>query len=189
MITLLIDPEAFAGSEWIVEGEPYRHLFRARRTEVGAQIRVVDGRGSARDSIVTNIDRSTAKLQIGEVAPANEPSLSLDLFAPTLRPERAAWMVEKATELGISAIYFFNSERAPRSFEKNAIERLRRVAVAALEQCHRSLLPALDGPFEFRGLEARVRALDRKWLLDPRAEGTDWPSEPTDTRARASSRS
>lgn len=183
MITLLIDPDAFDGAEWIVEGEPYRHLFRARRMEVGAQVRVVDGRGRARHSVVVRIDRSTATLAMGEEAPANEPTLLLDLFAPTLRPERAAWMVEKATELGVSAIHFFNSERAPRSFEKNAIERLRRVAIAALEQCHRARLPKIDGPFEFGDLEPHVRALDRTWLLDPRAEEGAWPSDGTEARA------
>jgi 16S rRNA (uracil1498-N3)-methyltransferase len=147
VITLLIDPGRFSGAgELPVEGDAYRHLFRARRLAVGDRLRLVDGAGRARWGEVLRVGRAAAAVALREPAPANEPHRHVELFVPTLRPERAAWLVEKATELGATAVHFLNTERAPRDFGDGTLARLRRVAAAAVEQCHRSLCPAITGP-------------------------------------------
>lgn len=169
MITLLIDPDAFDGAEWIVEGEPYRHLFRARRMEVGAQVRVVDGRGRARHSVVVRIDRSTATLAMGEEAPANEPTLLLDLFAPTLRPERAAWMVEKATELGVSALLPVMTRHTDVS--RINFDRMRSIAIEAAEQCERLSVPVIQPAQNFDAFLAGWPAARRLYYLDETGGG------------------
>lgn len=171
MITLLVSPEEFAAAtEIAVEGEVYRHLFRARRAEVGDPVRLVDGRGSARAGRIVRIDRKAgwiAPIEPIEELAANEPLLRLTLLVPTLRPERAAWLVEKATELGAAAIRFLHTERAPRDFGTGTLDRLRRVAVSALEQCHGSLLPLIDGPHGWNDLAKLAEGMEARWVLDP----------------------
>ena len=120
----LLAPEGIVGEELRVEGEPYKHLFRARRLAVGDRLRVVDGRGRARWAEVARVDRAAASLALGEPAPVNEPGVRLELLVPTLRPERASWMVEKVTELGVRAIRFLHTERAPRHFGEGTLDRL-----------------------------------------------------------------
>jgi len=173
-ITLLADPGSFHAGEVRVEGEPYRHLFRARRLAVGDPVRVVDGRGRARWAEVARVDKTMAVLRLGEAAPVNEPELRLDLLVPTCRPERASWLVEKATELGVTSIRFLQTERAPREFGEGTISRLRRVASAALEQCHGSRLPEITGPHEWRELSALTDSAGERWVLDTEAETTGW---------------
>jgi 16S rRNA (uracil1498-N3)-methyltransferase len=173
LVTLLADPQGFDGSELRVEGDAYRHLFRARRLAAGDRIRVVDGAGRARWSEVMRIDRSAAVLALGEPAPGNEPERRVELLVPTLRPERASWLVEKATELGVSAIRFLHTERAPRDFGAGTLGRLRRVAAAALEQCHGSRLPALTGPHTWSELESLTAGAAERWVLDT-AEEEGW---------------
>ncbi len=171
MITLLVSPEDFhAAAEIAVEGEAYRHLFRARRAEVGDGIRLVDGMGQARAGRIVRIDRKAgwiAPVEPFEVLPANEPALRLTLLVPTLRPERASWLVEKATELGVAAIRFLHTERAPREFGAGTLDRLRRVAVSALEQCHGARLPSIDGPHGWSELQRLADGLELRWVLDP----------------------
>jgi 16S rRNA (uracil1498-N3)-methyltransferase len=169
--TLLVPggPEGIAGGELRVEGEAYKHLFRARRLAVGDRLRVVDGRGGARWAEVARIDRSVAALALGEPAPGNDPVRRLDLLVPTFRPERASWMVEKVTELGVRAIRFLHTERAPRHFGEGTLDRLRRVAAAALEQCHGASLPEISGPHEWRDLRALTAGAEARWVLDPEA--------------------
>lgn len=169
MITLVAED---LSGEVTVEGEPYRHLFRARRVPVGAAVRVVDGRGQARWGEVARVDRSSARIAVGEPAPTNEPDWRLDLLLPTFRPERASWLVEKATEIGVSSIRFLNTARAPRTFGDGTIERMRRVAVSAVEQCHRSLVPEISGPHEWA--EIRRFAGEGRWFLDPQGALGDW---------------
>jgi 16S rRNA (uracil1498-N3)-methyltransferase len=173
----LLAEEGIADGELRVEGEAYKHLFRARRLAVGDRLRVVDGRGGARWAEVARIDRSTGSLTLGEPAPANEPALRLDLLVPTLRPERASWMVEKVTELGVGSIRFLHTERAPRHFGVGTLDRLRRVAAAALEQCHGARLPELSGPHEWRELAALAGHAEARWVLDTEAEEGEWGSD------------
>jgi 16S rRNA (uracil1498-N3)-methyltransferase len=174
MITLLVSPAELAAGEVAVAGDAYRHLFRARRLAAGERVRVTDGAGRARWGEVTRVERSRATLALGGAAPANEPSLRLELLVATLRPERAAWLVEKATELGVAAVRFVHCERAPREPGAGALDRLRRVAAAALEQSHGSLLPELSGAHPW----AEVPALGGgdRWVLDTEAEGGTAPA-------------
>jgi len=166
MITLLSDPDHFDGPEIEVDGEAYRHLFRARRVAVGEPLRVVDGRGRARWGEVARVGRSSAVVTLGEPAPDAEPVVRVDLLVTTLKPERAAWLVEKATEVGVYAVRFLHSERAPRSFGDGTVERLRRVAAAAVEQCGRSRLPAVTGTHAWEEIEALTAGLPDRLVLD-----------------------
>jgi 16S rRNA (uracil1498-N3)-methyltransferase len=166
----LLAPAGIAGGELRVEGEPYKHLFRARRLAVGDRLRVVDGQGHARWAEVARIDRSSASLALGGEAPANELAVRLDLLVPTFRPERASWMVEKVTELGVRSIHFLHTERAPRHFGEGTLDRLRRVAAAALEQCHGAQLPEITGPHEWRDLARLAECAEARWVLDTETE-------------------
>ena len=170
MITLLVDAAAFDAPEVRIDGEPYRHLFRARRVEAGEELRIVDGKGRARWGRVARVDRTSATVALGEPAPPREPAFQLALLVPTCRPERASWLVEKATEVGVFAVRFLNTARAPRDFGTGARERLRRVAAAAVEQCHRSRLPEITGPHAWSELGRLAGTSGSCWFLDPEGD-------------------
>ncbi|MBW8876330.1 MAG: 16S rRNA (uracil(1498)-N(3))-methyltransferase [Acidobacteria bacterium] len=182
MITLLVDPAVFDLPAVKVEGDSYRHLFRARRVEAGEALRVVDGRGRARWGTVARVDRTSATVTLGEPAPAAEPAFRLELLVPTCRLERASWLVEKSTEMGISGVRFLNTVRAPRELGEGSLDRLRRVAAAALEQCHGSRLPEITGPHAWREVARLVAHLTgaagpNRWFLDTdaaNAADTGW---------------
>jgi 16S rRNA (uracil1498-N3)-methyltransferase len=169
MITLLVGPEEFAAGELTIAGERYRHLFRARRVEAGASLRLVDGLGHARWAQVAAVDRRQARLVAGDPAAANEPARALRLLVPLPRPERAAWLVEKTTEVGVAGIHFLHSERAPREAGGGTLARLRRVAAAAVEQCHRSREPEITGVHAWEELPVLLAGAASRWMLDPEA--------------------
>lgn len=145
MITHLASPDELDAGELEIRGAAYRHLFRARRLASGARLRLVDGAGRARWGVVAGVSSSTARIHLGEAAPANEPGYRLTLVVAPPRGERASWLVEKATEIGAFAVRFLACERTPPRASVS-LERLRRVAAAALVQCHRARLPAISGP-------------------------------------------
>ena len=170
LITLLASPEEVEAGELKVEGDAYRHLFRARRVEAGTTLRVVDGRGRARWGEVARVDRASAQVKLAGPAPANEPEWRLELLVATIRPEPASWVVEKATEVGVAAIRFLNTARAPRTFGEGTAARLVRVAAAAVEQCHRSVLPDVTGPHAWSEMPRLAARSERRWVLDTAAE-------------------
>jgi 16S rRNA (uracil1498-N3)-methyltransferase len=166
---LLVGAAELSGAEVVVEGEPYRHLFRARRLDRAARLRLVDGAGRARWAEVIAIDRQRAVLRLLDAAPAHDPARRIELLVAMPRPERAAWLVEKATELGVAAVRFLASERSVRDVDGRGLERLRRVAASALEQCGGARLPDLSGPHELAALPGMLPAGTALWLLDPGA--------------------
>lgn len=169
MINLVVSAEALEQDEVRIDGAPYRHLFRARRVERGERVRLVDGQGRARWSIVVRVDRSSAQLQLEEPAPSGEPELLLTVAAGALRPERASWLVEKATEIGVSSILWYRSERSRRTFGAGTLERHERVARAAVEQCGRSRVPEIRGMVQLSELVEEIGE-HPSLLLDPGAE-------------------
>ena len=145
LATYLASPEAFLEPTLEIRDQAYTHLFRSRRLATGDTIRVVDGEGSARLGLIREIGRKQALVEIGEHLPSHEPNRRLHLKVGALRPERADWLVEKTTELGVFSITFITTERTPRHYGRGRLDRLLRVAAAAVEQCGRSRLPRLGG--------------------------------------------
>jgi len=141
--TLVVPPEALAAETWRIEGEAHHHLFRVKRLATGDPLRLTDGAGHARFAEVVTISKREALARLGGEAPGNESPLAVELFVAPPKPERAAWLVEKATEIGVAAVRFLPAERGARELGAAKIARLRRVAVAAVEQCGRAVVPAI----------------------------------------------
>ena len=158
MTTTLHLPVFFSSATAFVEGEAHHHLFKVKRLQVGERLRVIDGEGHARWAEITGIDKRAARLALGEAAPANEPALAVEIFVAAPKPDRAAWMIEKLTELGVIAVHFIPTEREARSVEGSQLARLRRIAVSAVEQSGRSLVPALTIAGGMREAIAGARA-------------------------------
>ena len=167
--SLIVDRDELTRPAVTVRGDAYRHLFRARRLAVGERLRLVDGRGVAFDASVEEIGPDRARLRVEGPAPTNEPTWSLEVWAGLPRSRRAAWLVEKVTELGVTAVRWLDSERAGRGSGAAALDRLRRVARSAVEQCHRSRVPEITGPHAWRDLCRRCGEVDVTWVLDPAA--------------------
>ena len=163
--TVLLDRATFTAEEAAVEGDSYRHLFRARRLAVGDRVRAVDGAGRARWGEVASVDRRSGVLRLLDEAPPREPAYRLELAVAAPKRDRASWLVEKATELGVAAVRLLASERSPREPGRGTLERLRRVARAAVEQCGRSRVPEVTGVHAWEEVEGLLGGLPDRWLL------------------------
>lgn len=183
LTTVLVGSEELAGEELRLAGAAYRHLFRARRLRGGDLVRVVDGEGRARWGRVEAVGRAAARLALSEEAPAREPERRVELLVAAPRPQRAGWLVEKATELGVAAVRFVGGERAPRRYGAATLARFERVARSAVEQAHRALVPAVSGVHPWSEVEALLGACEARWLLDPAAVGTPAPGPPVTSLA------
>ncbi len=142
--TLVVPPAALAGDVWPLTDDAFHHLVRVKRLTEGDVLRLVDGRGRARAATLAAIGKREARAILGAEATTNEPRIEVTLFVAPPKPERAAWLVEKATEVGVVAIRFVETERAARSLSPSQLDRLRRVAIAAVEQCGRATVPRID---------------------------------------------
>ena len=78
----------------------------------------------------------------------NEPKTEVTLAAGLTKGEKLDWLVEKATEMGVSSIWPFFARHSEvkwdgKQAEKN-IPRWQRIALAAFKQCGRSVIPRIE---------------------------------------------
>ncbi len=147
MTTMVVQPVEFDGSEIELHGNAYHHLIRVKRLKVGEDVRVVDGEGRARRGVLARADRDRGVVALGAASPSREPTRQVELLVAPPDPNRAAWLIEKATELGVFAVRFVTTARSTigqRDYGASVLSRLHRLAVAAVEQCGRSRVPDIS---------------------------------------------
>jgi 16S rRNA (uracil1498-N3)-methyltransferase len=134
-----------------LSGPEAEHLVRVLRAEPGQQYEISDNR----DVYLAQIEvarKSLVSFRVLEKLPSPEPGLEIHLFAALIKFDRFEWLIEKATELGVSSIQPFAAVRSERGLLQAAPKRLTRWAKIALEasqQAHRASLPKIEPPISF----------------------------------------
>lgn len=145
-----------------IEGGDAHHVTDVLRLGSGDRIEVID---SAAQAFVAELERDGRRLHarlVDELARAPAPDLRIDVAQALPKGSKMDVVVEKATELGASAILTFCSERTiARGVGDSKLERWRRIARGAAEQSGRTEIPAVPAPLEFEALLARFSAYDR----------------------------
>jgi 16S rRNA (uracil1498-N3)-methyltransferase len=154
------------GAEVELERDEAHHVARVLRLARGESLALFDGRGSEWRATLVETSGRTVRVRLAEPidAPAVEPALEVALYQALLKPERMDWVIQKATELGVSAVRAFPSERSEGA-RAARVERWRRIAVEACKQSGRRTLPAAC---PVPGLPAPEAGCPG-WILDPAA--------------------
>jgi len=147
VVRILVAPERISGATARPSPEGLHHLVDVLRLEPGAQVEVFDGRGSAWQATFTGTG-----LLLGERAEGARPSAVVWVAFALAKGEKADWVVQKATELGVTRLVPWRAERSVMRLEGERAEertrRWRRIAAEAARQCGRSDLPEVSGPVE-----------------------------------------
>ena len=145
MTRLYLDQARFASALPQLDDGAARHLRDVLRLRPGAELRVFDGAGHERTATIATIDRRGVTLSLGvTVEPLPEPPVPVTLACAFPRGQRGDWIVEKATELGAAHLVALASERGVLRPGPGRLDRWRRIAVEASEQCGRATLPAIE---------------------------------------------
>lgn len=162
-----------ADATFDLEPGPSQHLGRALRMQVGDSLVVFDGRGGEYPATIAAIGRKQVSITTGLLNPREaESPLAIHLGIATSRGDRMDWVVQKATELGVSRISALVTERTEVKLRgERAAKKLthwQQVATSACEQCGRNRIPHIDGMV---ALDAWLRTTegDRKLVLHHRA--------------------
>jgi 16S rRNA (uracil1498-N3)-methyltransferase len=118
-------------------------ISRVFRLGVGDKVVVFDGSGNDYICEIAEAStRGTVVLQVIEFSPSKYmPTRKIYLFQSMIKKDKFEWVVEKATELGVTDIVPVLAERSEKK-DLN-IERLRKIAIEASEQCGRGDVPTI----------------------------------------------
>ena len=159
--TLPIRGRLSAGQEIRLDREQTRYLGAVLRLRPGDAAVLLDGAGRRWSARIEKLDRREALLRTtGRLPDGGESPLEIVLGQALLKGAKMDWVVQKATELGVTRIVPLVTERSqPR--RQDRCERWRRIAAAAAAQCGRTLVPEISPPadvadFAVPGAEAGV---------------------------------
>lgn len=139
---LFVDQPLMTGDAIALADGPSHYLARVLRLAPGAAVHLFDDRTGQWASTIDHVGKRQVILRIGALDRVRETVPDLWLLTAPIRRERFEWIVEKATELGVSRIIPVRTERTNR--DRLNGERLRAHMIEAAEQCERTALPRLD---------------------------------------------
>jgi 16S rRNA (uracil1498-N3)-methyltransferase len=150
------------------------HLVRVLRLREGDGCVLFNGDGHDYVATLEAVGKREVRARIeGTAAVDNESPLRITLLQGIARGEKMDWILQKATELGVSTFVPVASERSEvRLDAERADKRVahwRSVVRSACEQSGRAVVPAVAAP---QSLVAALDALPAgaRFLLDPFAE-------------------
>jgi len=161
------------GNRHTIEGDAANHIARVLRLERGAALTLFDGRGGEHAARIEEFRKGAVIVAVGERSAADQESrLPLTLAQGVSRGERMDWVVQKATELGVTRIVPVLTERTlvkldPRQSERK-LQHWQGIAIAACEQSGRTRIPDIAPPLalhEFLRQSSEARAV--RILLSP----------------------
>lgn len=136
---------------WVNDPSMVNQVLRVLRMRRGEELVLFDGKGTERLYKIDEIEASAFHLQrITDIEP-KYPKRKVILAFSLLKKDKNDWVLQKATELGVTHILPIISDRTEKSgFD---IERAQKIIIEAAEQCGRHSIPVVNEP---QGLAAVV---------------------------------
>jgi 16S rRNA (uracil1498-N3)-methyltransferase len=130
----------------IVDDEA-KHLGRVLRKQQGEEIFVTDGEGSVYRCKINSLTKELIDCSILEkLSRINEPEVKINLYQSLIKnPDRFEFAIEKSVELGAVSIHPVITEHVINK-TTNKHERWQSIALAAMKQSQRCVLPKVFEP-------------------------------------------
>ena len=131
-------------TSFLLSEEESKHAVRVLRLQSGATVHLVDGRGGMYKTEIIDPHPKRTSLRVLEVqTEVAKPNYRLHIaVAPTKSIDRIEWFLEKATEIGITEFTPIICARSERKEVK--VDRLEKVAIAAMKQSLKAYLPKIN---------------------------------------------
>lgn len=133
-----------ASDHYTLSEDESKHCTRVLRLQQGDMVYLVDGRGSRYTAIIQDAHQKKCQLQVidKQIEYGKLPYYVHIAVAPTKNIDRMEWFVEKAVEIGVSAITFLECEHSER--RQLRLDRIEKIAVSAMKQSQKGFMPLLN---------------------------------------------
>jgi 16S rRNA (uracil1498-N3)-methyltransferase len=156
-----------------LEGAEAHHLATVCRFRAGDAVCLFNGDGHEYPARILTASRRHVEIEIlGRESPERELPFRLEVAAPLPKGDRAQFLVEKLTELGVAAFVPLATQRSVVHPRESKREKLQRYVIEASKQCRRNLLMEV---LEMTPWDTYVRRPDlpaRRLIAHPGARGT-----------------
>ena len=134
--------------------EDEHHILHVMRMRAGEKIEVVD---SSNLYICEIVNVSPLEIKVLKQKEEDvEINKQITLFFALAKGDKIDLVMQKATELGVHRIVLFKSKRCVVSFDNKdfskKIVRYNKIVKEAAEQCHRLVVPSIEGVIELKDI-------------------------------------
>jgi 16S rRNA (uracil1498-N3)-methyltransferase len=172
MITnFYVNPENVGKESLKIVGEEARHIVTVLRQKRGETINVVDGSGIKYKVLIQDLGKDYVEGKIlSKRKKENEPTVHLTLAQAVCKGMKMDFLIEKATEIGVSTIVpilslntvvrmgkITEEDGSTSAGVKRKTERWRRLATASMKQSLRSVLPDIQNPIKFDDFLPKIK--------------------------------
>lgn len=163
------------GQTVVLESTQAHQICRVLRLAVNESIILLDGQGTEYEVELQVVSAKQVQGKVKSEQPAGgEPGIGLILFQSMLKRDKFEWVLQKATEVGVTEIVPVITERSlvrkAQTFKSDRLTRWSRILTEAAEQSHRGKVPRLQSPLPFTEALTLAERLDRALLACPHAE-------------------
>jgi 16S rRNA (uracil1498-N3)-methyltransferase len=151
------------------------HLRDVLRLEQGSTIQLFDDTGLTASAVIKKISQGTVIVHVSQIDP-QESTLSLTLAVAVPKGERADWMVEKLSELGVFRFVPLITDRGVvKPSGANKLDRWKRLAVESAKQSRR---PGVMEIAPLLALQDALSSATSSWYCSTAPDSTPIASTP-----------
>lgn len=159
-----------------LEESSSHHLSKVLRMQAGRELILFNGNGGEFSATIVEVTKKQVIVNVAEHREDNRESpLTLELAIGISRGERFEWVLQKATELGVTQITPLISERTEVKVngdrQEKIMERWQQILIGACEQSQRNVLPQLSAPIQITDWLPHVNS-DLRFVLHHRDSKT-----------------
>ena len=149
-----------AGDELTLAEDNSRHIVQVLRMAIGEKLQLTDGKGALLTAAIIDDHKKKCRVRVESVAHQAPPERRVSIaISPLKNASRFEWFLEKATEIGVSAIIPLLSERTERQHHRP--DRWQNILISALLQSQQAWLPEFPPPMSFAQLITGAKAEQR----------------------------
>jgi len=129
----------------------FHHWVKVLRAQVGEKATLFNGRGGEYEVTLIEVTKKSARVSVDSFNPDDRtPAFSTLLGQVMSKGDRMDYVIQKATELGVSKIQLLTSERCEMRLkydrDQKKIDHWQGIAIAACEQCGMNKVPEVLAP-------------------------------------------
>src|SRR5437870_8695195 len=129
----------------VLSGAEAYHLAAVCRARPGDAVCLFNGDGAEYPAVVSAVAKKQVSLEVtAKQSPIRERPFRLEIAASLPKGDRADFLIEKLTELGVTRFVPLRTERSVVHPRTTKLERLKRAVIEASKQCGRNVLMQIE---------------------------------------------
>ena len=156
----------------VIDGPEAHHLGTVCRVRPGDTVVLFNGDGHEYPATVAEVGKRAVMVVVADRrSPVRESATRLHIAAALPKGDRAQFLVEKLTELGVASLTPLLTERTVVQPREGKMDKLERYVIEASKQCGRNVLMRIEPPRKW-GEMLGDSALPRlRYIAHPEGEG------------------